>query len=515
MIALAKKRPGFWLLVFIILLSGYRLLAIGGIPMTPDEAYYFAWSRRLAVCYYDQPGMVAWVDWLFAQPFIRPTAFTVRLAAAALSALSTWLFYRAYREYREDEAESAIFAGIFSILPFTWLTGIIMIHDTTLLPWLGLAYWMLIRLVKFDGRPRDWFLVAFALAGAMYAKFSAVMIGWGLLLFMIWSPKGRRWWRTGPPYAAGIFAALLYAPVILWNYRHHWISVHAVSELTAAEGLTLAQRLRLVLEYLGSQVGIFSPLIGLLVFGALVLAVREALRRPEEDQAVLPVCLSLPVLLYFLQQSFRSHVFGNWPGVAYLPVAMLAMRQVSVSWRKGPGKWLFSRRYVGLALAGNLLLVFAAWLQLQFRFFQPALSSLSGKSSAVMELRDRLDRDFGRWNEMVEVVQANRAGRDFIMAHNYQVASMLEFMLPDRPRVECYNLGQRGNQWDLWSRLAERKGQTALYVDFKRMPKPVQERFGELLPIANPAVVSDQSHPVRPWFVYEGKGWRGPGQEEK
>ena len=101
-----------------------------------------------------------------------------------------------------------------------------------------------------------------------------------------------------------------------------------VGELTARTGITWSDRVGWVMEYVGSQVGIFSPLLGLAVFAALIKGVREAWKRPGDDRVVLPVCMALPVFLYFLQQSFKSPVFGNWPGVAYIPAGMLAMSEI-------------------------------------------------------------------------------------------------------------------------------------------------------------------------------------------
>ncbi len=505
--------PRALLLLFILVLAALRLAVIGGVPISPDEAYYWAWSRHLAVCYYDQPGMVAWVDRLFALPFAHATVFTLRLGAVALSALSTWIFYRTYRDYSSDEMEAALFAMVFSILPFTWLTGIIMIHDTAFLPWLALAYWALVRLARHDGRPRDWLFLALALTGAMYAKFSAVMIGWGLGLYMLWSPRGRRWWRTWPPYAAGALAAVLYLPVAAWNAHHGWVSVQAVHELTERTGITAADRLGWVAGYLGSQIGMFSPLLGLAVFAALFKGVRDAWRRPADDLVVLPVCLALPVFLYFLQQSFRSPVFGNWPGVAYIPAGMLAMREAARVVRGGgvsdAGR-NFTRRFIIAGIALELVLIFLFTVHLRTRAFRPALAELENAFGLERRIDWRLDADFAGWDKLAALTEEERPRADFILTRRYQVAGVLEFMLPDRPFLECYNRGQRGNQWDLWSNLEREKGRTALYVDVKKMPPPVRERCGAVEPIYHPYVIGDQRRPVKTIYMYLCRDWKGP-----
>lgn len=499
-------RPKSALGIYIALVSSYRLFLIGGIPLSPDEAYYWTWSRRLSVCYYDQPGMVAWIDRLFSLPWERTTAFSLRLGAVVLSALSIWLLYRAYLEYREREGEAFLFAAIFSLLPFSWLAGILMIHDTTLLPWMAFAMWMLVRLVKRGGRAVDWLLFSLGLIGAMYAKFSAAMISWGLLLYMLWSPKGRRWWLTWPPYAAGLLAAILYAPVILWNAQHDFISLAAVRELTDMDPLSISRRLHYMTTYVLSQVGLFAVVLGAISFWALFRGLRDAIRNPEDDESLLPVCLALPVFAYFFVQSFKSHVFGNWPGPAYIPLAMIGMKAAADLWEKSA----FLRRLAIAGVALDLVLVATATLHLRHDLFRPLLGAIEERQGLKDRIDWRVDQDFRGWDFMTRVVEDARPGSDFILARNYQIASMLEIMLPDQPMVECYNEGRRGNQWDLWSRLTKLQGRNALYVDVKKMPEVVKEKCGEVEVVAAPVVLGDPERPVKKFYIYRCRGWKGP-----
>ncbi len=501
-----KQRPVYALLLFVVLLSVYRLAVAAYVPISPDEAYYWTWSRHLDVCYYDQPGMVAWVDWLFALPWSRSTAFTVRLAAVMLSGLTTFILYFIYRDYRRQEGEAAVFAMVFSILPFSWLAGFMMIHDTSMLPWLALSYWMIVRLDRYDGRAHEWLFLAVALAGAMYAKFSAVMVVWGLVLYMIVSPRGRRWWKTWPPYAAGVIAALLYLPVIFWNAGHDWISLDAVTELTDQKELSLLDRLNYFLEYVGSQVGIFSPLLGITVFGALILGVRDIFRNRADSESVLPVCLALPVFLYFLVQSFQSHVYGNWPGVAYIPAAMPGMKAVAEAWRSGKEKGIFGKKFVKAGLGVNIVLVVLFSLHLQFDLFNPLLSRVEERFELRKPVDWRLEQDFRNWGPVMDVIDREKGEDDFIITRRYQVASMIEFMLPGQPFVECYTRGERGNQWDLWADWDEKIGKDALYVDYKkRMPPGLEDSCAGIEPV----ISGFAPGPEKKWYIYRCKSFQG------
>lgn len=505
-----KQKPVYVLLVFVVLLSAFRLAIAAFVSISPDEAYYWTWSRYLDVCYYDQPGMVAWVDWLFALPFEHSTAFTVRIGAVFLSALTTFVLYFLYRDYRQREKEAVVFAMVFSILPFSWLAGFMMIHDTAMLPWLVAAYWMIVRIDRYDGRPLEWFLLALALTAAMYAKFSAFMVVWGLVLYMIISKRGRRWWKTWPPYAAGVLAALLYLPVILWNIEHDWLSLQAVSELTDQNELTVLDRLNYFLEYVGSQVGVFSPLLGITVFAALILGIRNTVRDRNDAETVLPVCLAAPIFLYFLQQSFQSHVYGNWPGVAYVPVSMLAMKMVADAWAAGKEKGIFGKRFLKAGLAVNIMLVVLFSLHLQFDVFGPMLSRLEERFDLRKPIDWRLEQDFRNWGPVMELISMEKDEDTFIITRRYQVASMLEFMLPGQPFVECYTSGERGNQWDLWTEWKERTGQDALYVDLKKkIPRALRKSCASIEPVIKGFAPGDPQRPIKEWYIYRCKNFRG------
>ena len=41
--------------------AAFRFLLFRGLDLYADEAYYWMWSRRLAIGYFDHPPMVAWL----------------------------------------------------------------------------------------------------------------------------------------------------------------------------------------------------------------------------------------------------------------------------------------------------------------------------------------------------------------------------------------------------------------------------------------------------------------------
>ena len=55
--------PTSWAVAGLVLLTALRLWVAAAVPMVPDEAYYWVWSRALSAGYLDHPPMVAlWIS---------------------------------------------------------------------------------------------------------------------------------------------------------------------------------------------------------------------------------------------------------------------------------------------------------------------------------------------------------------------------------------------------------------------------------------------------------------------
>ena len=60
--------------VLLVLQFLWYLLAASMIPITQDEAYYFAWGQRLALGYFDHPPAIAFITYLssfFREVYLR------------------------------------------------------------------------------------------------------------------------------------------------------------------------------------------------------------------------------------------------------------------------------------------------------------------------------------------------------------------------------------------------------------------------------------------------------------
>ncbi len=399
-------------------------------PLSPDEAYYWTWSRALAPGYLDHPPMVAL--WIAAGTALAgPSALGVRLLAPLSAAAGSVLLART-GDALFPHARPGVVAAV--LLNATLLFGAgaaTMTPDTPLLFFWALAMWAAARARA--GSP--WWL---ALAGlscglALDSKYTAVFLAAGLALWVVLDGRMRPALRGSAPWVGAALAAAAFAPVLAWNAAHGWASF-------AKQGGRLAdfdpaRALRFTAELIGGQLGLATPLLFLLFVAGAAHAVARAVRGRDGAHALL-ACLIVPGALVFVQHALGDRVQANWPAVLYPAVAIAAAARPRV--RPGDfapllGLTRLERRAVALGLAVTLAVYAHA------ATFWPALPSTT--DPAMLRLAG--------WRALAAQVDAARreSGAAFVAADNYGVAAELAFLLP--PGTPVVGLDRRWDYLDL------------------------------------------------------------------
>lgn len=418
-------------------LTALRLVLAAVLPLAPDEAYYWVWSRSLAGGYLDHPPMVA----LFiaaGTALAGETALGVRLLAPLSMALGSVLLARAAEDLFPGRQAGPWAAALLNATLLAGLGGVTMTPDTPLLVFWTAALWAAARLHRTgDGR---WWLAIGACAGlALASKYTAVLFGAGMVLWLLIDPAMRRWLARWHLWAGGAVALLAFAPVVAWNAAHGWASFAKQGGRAGDGGLTL----RFIGELIGGQAGLATPLVFVLcVAGAGAAAL--AWWRGRDAAALLLAALVLPGAALFLWQATGSRVQGNWPAVLY-PAAAIA----AAALLRSPA-WLRLRvpaLVLGAVITGGVYLqAVAAPLPLPRRN-DPTLARLGG------------------WPEFAAAVSAasDRDGAAFVAAEEYGLAAVLAFRLP-RDRVVV----AMDPRWRFFALPAPAPGVTGLLVRSER-----------------------------------------------
>ncbi len=310
-------------LLALLVLTVLRLVVAGVTPLSGDEAYYWVWSHALAPGFLDHPPMVAlWIragTWLAGQDTLG-----VRLLAPLSAAAGSVLLARAadglFPGRRLGVPAAALLNGTLVI----GVGAVTMTPDTPLLLfWTG-ALWALVRLLR-SGDGRWWLAVGLTSGCATASKYTGGFLGVGIVLWLVWVPGLRHWFRSLYLWLGGVVAAAVFAPVVVWNADHGWASFARQGGRTGNWDPSAA--LRHVLELLGGQIGLATPVVFILVSAGLWAAVRRtAVRDPAWS---LLAALTVPALLVFVQHAVGDRVQANWPAIIY-PAATICA--ASLGW---------------------------------------------------------------------------------------------------------------------------------------------------------------------------------------
>ena len=306
-------------LILIAVLIVLRAVMAGLLPLSGDEAYYLLWSHHLAAGYYDHPPVIAFLIrtgvFLFGE-----NPFGVRAAGILLSLFTTWFVWQTASLILKDENKAALAALLFNL---TLMANVEMLVATPDLPSITTVAAFIWCLAKAQAtRNGHWWLLAGLAAGlSLLSKYSALFVGLGALAWLLADPRARVWLKTIWPWASGAVAVLVFTPHLLWQAQNDWMTFAFQFGRVGGGNPTV----RYVIEFVGAQLGLATPLI--LVLGAIGF---WQARRPGHDRFLLFVMIAV-ALVYFLQHALRDRVQGNWPAFLYPALAILAADAASRS----------------------------------------------------------------------------------------------------------------------------------------------------------------------------------------
>ncbi len=289
---------------FISLLVKLILAAL--IPLSADEAYYWVWSQRPQLSYFDHPPMVAWLFYL--GHFLEPFMHAVRWPAVILGhcMLLAWYFILKDRVPFE-KIKIWVYLVLFS--PLLGFGSLIVTPDLPVL-----FFWSVSILVALKALEEKsllaYFFLGMSLGLGFCSKYHIVLFVPCLLAYLLLEKKWRevRWVGILVTFCSGL---LFCAPVLLWNLQNNFASF----EFQIKHGLEKSSyNPEWTVSYILGQILILFPLV---FWAALRVKVPQKMRWLYY--------FAWGPLLFFLATSFRALVEANWPIIAYPAALALAM----------------------------------------------------------------------------------------------------------------------------------------------------------------------------------------------
>jgi dolichol-phosphate mannosyltransferase len=313
----ADVRGRLFCLGVVVFSLALRFLYLGQPALLEEEAYYWNYARHLAIGYLDHPPMVA-VLIRAGTLLFGDTEYGVRAAAIVCWLVTTGFSYALTRSlYGRAAAFRAVL--LLSVLPVFFSVGLIMTPDAPLTAcWSGALYF-LYRAFLLE-KPRAWLGVGVCLGLGMFSKYTIVLLGPAIVLFMLIDPKSRKWLLKPGPYLAVFIALLIFSPVIVWNIDHNWASFVFQGERRVTGLIHFSTHV-----LIGQILLLLTPagLLGLLTFllygrGFPLFLSPQA--GPNRRTHLFFLLLTLSPLSVFFFFSLTKEVQLNWTGPLWLAV---------------------------------------------------------------------------------------------------------------------------------------------------------------------------------------------------
>lgn len=469
-----QNRPYFVVMtVFLILISLFRSYYIlhGPLDLSPDEAHYWEWSRRLDLSYYSKGPMIAYLIAIGTGIF-GDNIFGVRFLAVIFSLLSSIYLYKLGRDMY-DERIGAFSAIMFQIIPLYSAFGVIFTIDSPFIFFWIISLYLFWKAIKTEQRnssateQQAAVLLGLTIGLGLLTKYTMAFFYLCAFLFIL--KERRDLLKRSGPYIAFIISLFIFSPVILWNAQHDWVTIrHTAGQAHISEGIRIS--IKSLLEFVGSQIGVLTPILSIMIVLALI-----KIRKDGEIGRFL-FWFSIPVIFFFTLKSLHGKVQANWAMPGYI-TGIIALSRVyfqEAEVRKSgsaEGKRVRKNELLPSFRTSKLLCfrsivvagIIIAFLLNAFIHYPPGLLPVKLDPSSRLKGWKSLGEEVSLINEKMK-----KEGNVFIFSDRYQVSSELAFYVKGKPVTYCANLGRRMNQYDLWPGFDNLVHYNAIFVTIGR-----------------------------------------------
>jgi len=429
-----KSNPWLWSLLILGLagnLAGWLLLGA-----LPDEAYYWTWSQHLQAGYYDHPPLIAWMIRTFTAIF-GDSVWAMRLPSVVGWFASTSFAWIVARKIYGTERAAFLAALVWSSLPIVQAGFHVNTPDTPLVLFTWVTLYFALRALN-EGTVWLWIVAGVCTGLALEGKYPGVLVAAGLFLGLALTQQGRAALATRGPWLGVLTAALVFAPVVIWNSQHEWISFafqfhHGV----ASEKIGSQESFSRFMEFLGGQWGVILPWTWFAMAFASLPWRSQLNRISVPSFAILSMTFWLP-LVFFGWASLTAKSQANWPETAYISGTVLLAGTLD--------GWLARGRRRAVVVGVSYLFGVIVINLLRFPQWLDALPL------NLPPQRTQLSQTYG-WEAVGAALHEMLAGRHdcVVLGDRLQTTAMLAFILDDVNRVAVTN-DTRLNQFQLWQR---------------------------------------------------------------
>ena len=442
------------LLIFFII----RLILIAKIDLIPEEAYYWQWSRHLSLSYYDMSPMIAYTIALTTFFGRADSQFFIRLAAPVISLLLSLFAYILLKKITGKTFLSLAWAVLLNAIPILNVGSILIVYGNLQMLFFSLTVLLLIFFI-ISGKNYYWYLIGISTGLAFLSKYTAVFIYLIVFVFLALSAQYRKYFLKKEPYIAFLLSAIIFSPVIIWNYLNDFVSFRHLLTLSGkyADFNAFLSNFSL---FLGSQAGIISPLLFIIIIVSAFAGLYLGLKEKNDVYTALSLSALIP-FLYFIYQCAKTTVQPNWPVFLYFPAFLLSL---IMALRLYSNFESVKIKKIMVYIYGFSFLVGASFSLIIFiEPYYPLMNPVINIKISKSPFRDMLGwKKMGK--DISRILAAHKKDRLLIAARRFQTASELAYYVKGKPQTYSFNYFIRSNEYSLWNDFKNKKGRNFLYV---------------------------------------------------
>jgi len=420
-----------------------------------DETYYFSYSLRPALSYFDHPPFVSFLAGIFPwlTGIINP--LTIRLGAIILFSIAGLMFYFFSKNWLNEQQSIAAYT-LFNITPMFFLGA-----GTMILPDSGLLFFWIIALflhhrILFKRQPGsnlDWLLAGFSTGAAMLAKYHGIFLGFALVLFLLLYK--RKQFLTIKPYLYGFAALLVFSPVLIWNVQHEFISFffqggRAVSSKISLNGL---------LQAIGGQAAYLTPMIFIPFIIILKQSITRGILKGDKEYQFYFFFGTVPVLIMnFI--SLLKPILPHWTLVGYATLAVPLGKWISHFYSQN----IRFRMYTNTSIVIIFMLLSIAFLHINYGMLHLEKWAAKGWISQKSFIKDATLDGHG-WQEVDVYTKKSAIDPDstFLFTHKWFLSSAVEFATKGKFKTLCFN-EKDSRAYGIWDTTLDLKGNNGIFI---------------------------------------------------
>lgn len=439
--SILKTKYVNYFLIFVSVVSILRLGLLGAFNLVPQEAYYWLYSQRPALSFFDHPPICSYTIGLFTLLFGN-NEFGVRFGMLLYSIGTSIFLFLLAKKFFNSEKNALLTIVFLNLTIFFNLHSIVATPDAPLLFFWSAAMYFYYKALFEDNSWRNWTLAGLSTGLALSSKYTASFIFLNLLFFFVITNQTKKILSI-KFIGSVILSAIPFLPVIIWNIENGFASF-LFQTSGRAKGIR-SIGLNYFFQLIASQLYELTPLFFILLIILILKYLRKFNSIDIKEKYLLAFCF--PMVFFFFLVSFTSLVKMNWILPAYLALMILGVKYYVES-REKIKFWI---KYGGFTSSVGLIVLNLAIILFPILPIEKGDSWTGWREIAarVVELKQKFDTE----------------KKNFIFSNEYKIPAELSFYTPFKDEILAENVyGKPALQFDFWFDVRKFAGWDGIFI---------------------------------------------------